>query len=603
MFQSFDATTSPRTGAARLALLRAELQRRGLDGFLVPRGDAHRGENVAEADERLAWLTGFTGSAGLGVVLADVAGVEVDGRYRLQAVNQCDTQAYTPIHVPPAETGDWLAEHAPQGARIGYDPMLMTVDEVKALAEKLSKNNGELVKCQFADGTPDNPIDAIWHDQPARPAATISAHPLEFSGQPSAEKRAAIAETLRKEGLSACLLSLPDSIAWLLNIRGADIAHTPVVLAFALVDDAGKVTLFVERSRITPELAAHLGADVVATSPTSLGETLRALQGAIGVDMASAPVWISDQLADPRPFADPCRLPKAIKNEAELAGMRAAHLRDGAAMAEFLFWLDQTAPAGGLHEIDVVQKLEATRASANQMTDISFETICGSGPNGAIIHYRVTTETNRAVAPGELLLVDSGAQYLDGTTDITRTMAIGPVPQDAIAPFTRVLAGMIDMSRIRFPSGVAGAHLDVLARAALWQAGQDYDHGTGHGVGAYLGVHEGPHGLSRRANAPLVAGVVLSNEPGYYREGAFGIRIENLMAVTPTTEVPGGDRVLMGFETLTLAPIDRRLIDAVLLTAAQRDWLNDYHRRVCSTLTPLVSASCAAWLAQVCAEI
>jgi len=603
MFQSFDATTSPSTGAARLAALRAELVRRGLDGFLVPRGDAHRGEDVAEADERLAWLTGFTGSAGLGVVLVQNAGVEVDGRYRLQAASQCDAAAFSPIHVPPAETGSWLAEHAPKNARIGYDPMLMTMDEVKALNEGLAASGVTLVKCQDDDGTPNNPIDAIWTNRPARPAAPIVAHPDAFSGQVSAEKRANLAAALRKAGLGACVLTLPDSIAWLLNIRGADIAHTPVVLSFAIAYDTGKVALFVDPPRIKPDLAQHLGPDITASAPSTFGASLRAQPFPVGVDLASAPVWVSDQLAQPRAFTDPCRLPKAIKNPAELAGMQAAHLRDGAAMAEFLFWLDETAPHGGLTEIDVVTKLEAIRAVANQMTDISFETICGAGPNGAIIHYRVTTETNRAVKPGELLLVDSGAQYLDGTTDITCTIAVGPVPPEAIAPFTRVLAGMIDISRMRFPAGIAGAHVDVLARAALWQAGQDYDHGTGHGVGAYLGVHEGPHGLSRRATAPLVAGVVLSNEPGYYRDGAFGIRIENLMTVTALQNIQGGDRPMHAFETLTLAPIDRRLIDSALLSTAQRHWLNDYHARVLATLHSLVSPACGTWLSQACAAL
>ena len=603
MFQTFEASTSPHTGAERLKHLRNELARRGLDGFLVPRADAHQGENVAPADERLAWLTGFTGSAGLGLVLADKAGVEVDGRYRLQAIAQCDTTVFTPVHVPPATSGRWLAENAPEGAMIGYDPMLHTADQIKALDEVLAAKGAKLVKCQNESGAPDNPIDAIWADQPTRPAAPIVPHPLEFAGVASADKRAALAESLRTEGLAACVLSLPDSIAWLLNIRGADIARTPVMLAFAIAYDDESVDLFVEPARITPALAAHFGPAVRPIAPADLGAVLRALEAPVGVDMASAPVWISDQLEHPRPLTDPCRLPKARKNTAELAGLRAAHLRDGAAMAEFLFWLESTATKGDLTEIDVVTKLEAIRATSNQMTDISFETICGAGPNGAIIHYRVTEDTNRAVTPGELLLVDSGAQYLDGTTDITRTVAIGTAPPEAVAPFTRVLAGMIDMSRIRFPEGIAGAHLDVLARAALWVAGQDYDHGTGHGVGAYLGVHEGPHGLARRATTPIEAGVVLSNEPGYYREGAFGIRLENLMATLPAEAIEGGDRPMHGFETLTLAPIDRRLIDAALLNSAQLDWLNGYHARVLAEIGPLVSTACQSWLRDACAPI
>lgn len=603
MFQTFDTTSNPANGAPRLMLLRAELVRRGLEGFIVPRGDAHQGENVAPCDERLAWLTGFTGSAGLGIVLPDAAAIEVDGRYRLQAATQCDPDVFTPVHVPPRASGDWLGTHVQNGAKIGYDPMLMTARAAEDLENLLAQHGAVAVKCQTKDGAPDNPIDAIWRNRPPRPAAPIIAHPAEFSGQPSGEKRAKLAQGLHDGKLRACVLTLPDSINWLLNIRGSDIAHTPVVLAFAILHDNASMDLFIDPARVDTALAAHLGPDIRLHGPEHFGPVLRELPGPVGIDFTSAPVWVADQLADPQHYTDPCRMAKAVKNAAELSGMRAAHLRDGAAMAEFLFWLDQTAPTGKLTEIDVVKQLEHTRASANQMTDISFETICGAGPNGAIIHYRVTNDTNRAVAPGQLLLVDSGAQYLDGTTDITRTVAIGPVDPAVIAPFTRVLCGMITMSMQRFPEGISGAHLDVLARVALWNAGQDYDHGTGHGVGAYLGVHEGPHGLSRRATAPLLPGVVVSNEPGYYRTGAFGIRIENLMAVTSPAQLPDGDRAMLGFETLTLAPIDRRLIDPALLSPDQLHWLNAYHARVKSEVTPWISPACANWLDQACAPL
>jgi Xaa-Pro aminopeptidase len=404
------------------------------------------------------------------------------------------------------------------------------------------------------------------------------------------------------------VLTLPDSIAWLLNLRGADIPRTPVALAFAILHADGTAELFAEPARIGPETAAHLGPEVAVRPPANFGPRLDALRGRIVVDRASAPVWVSDRIraagAAEVVFApDPCALPKACKTPAEIAGARAAHLRDGAAMAEFLAWLDAEAPKGGLTEIAVVARLEDFRRAGGDLRDISFETICGAGPNGAIVHYRVSEATDRPVTPGEILLVDSGAQYLDGTTDVTRTVAIGPVRADAVRPFTLVLKGLIAMSRLRWPAGLAGREIDAVARTPLWAAGLDYDHGTGHGVGSYLGVHEGPAGLSRRSAEPIRPGMILSIEPGFYREGAFGIRIENLAVVREPETPEGGERPMLGWETLTLAPIDRRLIDAALLDPAERAWLDAYHARVLAELAPLVAPATADWLAAACAPL
>jgi len=453
----------------------------------------------------------------------------------------------------------------------------------------------------------ENPVDAVWPDQPAPPAGAAVPYPVDYAGRSHEDKRAEIAAALKAAGVHAAVLTLPDSICWLLNIRGSDIPRVPLVHAFGIVQDTGAVALFLDPAKIGDATRGHLGAQVSIHPPEDFGPALEALAGPVGVDKASAPVWVPDRLraagVEISWMRDPCVLPKACKTEAELAGARAAHLRDGAAMVEFLAWLDAEAPSGALTEIDAARELEARRRATNALEDISFETISGAGPNGAIVHYRVSEATNRALRPGELYLVDSGGQYIDGTTDITRTIAIGPPPEGAARAFTLVLKGMIAISRARWPEGLAGRDLDALARIALWQAGLDYGHGTGHGVGAYLSVHEGPQSLSRRGEEPLKPGMILSDEPGYYRESAFGIRIENLLAVRPPQTPEGGDRPMLGFETLTLAPIDRRLIDASLLTAEERAWLNAYHARVLAEIGPLVSGGTADWLEAATCEI
>lgn len=601
MLQDFARRTTPETGAARVAALREAMAAAGVDAFLVPRADAHQGENVAPRDERLAWLTGFTGSAGFAIVARDRAVVFVDGRYRLQVQGQVDGGVFEVRRIPDDTAADWLVEALPRGGRVAYDPWLHTAREIADLGEKLGHRQLGLAPIA-------NLVDSVWPDQPAPPARPVVPHPEALAGRSSAEKRGEIARDLTARDLAAAVLTLPDSIAWLLNVRGSDIARTPVPLAFAILHADARVDLFTDPGKLGPETRAALGPEVRVAPEAAFAPALDALRGRVAVDPATAPVAVLDRLdaapvAEPVRERDPCILPKAQKTEAELAGTRAAHLRDGAAVAEFLAWLALTAPEGGLTEIDVVRRLEETRAATGALKDISFETICGAGPNGAIVHYRVTEASNRAVAPGELLLIDSGAQYLDGTTDITRTVAIGPVPPEAVRPFTLVLKGMIAMSRARWPRGLAGRDIDALARTALWQAGLDYDHGTGHGVGAYLGVHEGPQNLSRRGIEPLLPGMILSVEPGYYRDGAFGIRTENLVVVRSPETPEGGDRPMLGFETLTLAPIDRRLVDATLLNAGERGWLDAYHARVHAALAPLVDPETARWLAAACAPL
>ncbi|MBP7241486.1 aminopeptidase P family protein [Amaricoccus sp.] len=601
MLQNFHRRTTPDTAAARLAALRAAMAEAGVDAFLVPRADAHQGENVAPRDDRLAWLTGFTGSAGFAVVTRDAAAIFVDGRYRLQVRAETDPAVVAWASLPDDKAEDWLVAALPGGGRVGFDPWLHGAAEIETLTAALGPRQLALVRAP-------NLVDRVWVDQPPPPAAPLAIQPDALAGRSAAEKRAEIGRALAGGGLAAAVLTLPDSIAWLLNVRGGDVARTPAPLAFAVIASDGRVDLLLDPAKVGPEVAAHLGPDVRIRPEAEFGAVLDGLAGRVALDRTTAPLWVSDRLAAAGRAEivwtpDPCVLPKATKTEAEIAGARAAHRRDGAAMASFLAWLDATAPGGGLTEIDVVRRLEDIRRETGALRDISFDTICGAGPDGAIVHYRVSEATNRPVRPGELLLVDSGAQYQDGTTDITRTVAIGDPPPGAAVAFTLVLKGLIAMSRLRWPPGLAGRDIDAIARAPLWAAGLDYDHGTGHGVGSYLGVHEGPAGLSRRSAEPIRPGMILSIEPGFYREGAFGIRIENLAVVRPPETPEGGERPMLGWETLTLAPIDRRLIDPSRLDAAERAWLDAYHARVASELTPLLPAATAAWLRTACAPL
>ena len=593
MFQLFTETASPTHGLARVTALKAELAAHDLDGFLIPRADAHQGEYVAEKDERLAWLTGFTGSAGQAIVTREQAVIFVDGRYTLQVRTQTDGAVFTYKNIPADQPSDWLAEHLPSDATLGFDPWLHTHKEIEGLEKALAKNGVTLASSV-------NLVDAIWEDQPLPPKGKIFVQPLDLAGKPHAEKLAELAAELVQTGVKAAILTLPDSIAWLLNIRGADVPKAPLPLCFAILHSDATLDLFIDPDKVDADVANHLGPDVRCAPLDAFVAAIEGLVGAVGVDAASAPYRVFELLdsknIEIKWMRDPCRLPKACKNPAELSGTRAAHLRDAAAMAEFLCWLDDEAPSGALTEIAVARQLEAFRQKSNALRDISFDTISGAGPNGAIVHYRVTEATDRAVSTGELLLVDSGGQYQDGTTDITRTIAVGTPPEGAARAFTLVLKGMIGISMAKFPEGLAGRDIDALARIALWQAGLDYDHGTGHGVGAYLSVHEGPQNLSRRGVEPLRPGMIISNEPGYYREGAFGIRIENLVVVNPPAIPEGGERPMLSFETLTLAPIDQNLIDRSLLTEAETAWINSYHSRVAKEVMPHVSTRTADWL-------
>ena len=574
MFQDFEDRSDGRAGAARVARLRDELARRDLDGMLVPRTDEFQNEYVPPHGERLAWLTGFSGSAGMAAVLRDAAVLFVDGRYTLQARDQVDTDLFETLQTPDAKLSDWLKDHLAAPARLGFDPRLHTVREIERLETALAGSEIALA------GQDTNPVDAIWDDQPAPPQAPVTPHPIEHAGVSAAEKIADIQGVIGEGKADAAVLTLPDSIAWLLNIRGGDVAHAPLPLSFAIVPVEGRPELFIDAAKLTDNVRGLLDAVADVHPPEQLAERLAALgdQGArVRLDPNTAARWFADRLEEAGArivrAGDPCLLPKARKNTSEIDGARAAHARDGVALCRFLAWLDTHAPGGGVDEIAAAEHLETCRRDTGQLKDISFDTISAAGPNGAIVHYRVTRATNAPLTPGTLYLVDSGAQYEDGTTDVTRTVAIGTPDADMRRHFTLVLKGHIAVAAARFPKGTRGQDLDPFARRALWAAGLDFDHGTGHGVGSYLSVHEGPQRISRLGTAALEPGMIVSNEPGYYVEGRYGIRIENLVLVEAAAEIDGGTREMMGFETLTRAPIDRRLVDAALLSDEERAWL------------------------------
>jgi len=590
-----------------VAALRAELARRGLDGFVVPRADAHLNEYIPASADRLRWLTGFTGSAGLAIVLADRAAFFTDGRYQLQASAEVDPALFTLRHSIEAPAEAWLGEVLRGGMRLGYDPWLHAEDGVAKLKAAVEAAGAVLVPVE------DNPVDAVWADRPAQPASRPVPHPIRFAGEEAASKRARIGEAVGKAGATVAVLTAPESIAWLLNIRGQDVPYNPVALAYALAHEDGRVALFIDPARLDAAVRAHLGNAVTVEPVERLGAAIAALGSAkarVLVDPRSAPAWFAATLREAGATVvagdDPVALPKAIKNETEREGARAAQRRDGAALARFLAWFEHAAEQGGLTELAAGEELLRLRATGEHFVGESFPAITGAGPNGAIIHYRATEATNRAILPGEVFLLDSGAQYRDGTTDVTRTVLVGPPPPDRaeIADrFTRVLKGHIAIATLRFPSGVAGPHIDALARRALWEAGLDYDHGTGHGVGSFLSVHEGPAGLSRAARPiPLAPGMILSNEPGFYAPGRFGIRLENL-ALVHEDPIEGAAKPFLAFETLTLVPFDRRLVLPDMLTAEERSWLDAYHARVAREISPLVEPAVAAWLARACAPL
>ena len=595
MFQEFETSASPDKGKERVKALRSLFDALEIDGFLVPRSDAFQGEYIPDSEARLAWLTGFTGSAGVALIMRKTAHVFVDGRYRSQVSDQVDTKVFTPEDLVENPPSKWLKDNGHQGLRIGVDPWLHTMAEMKALEKAADEKDATIVRL------PSNPIDRIWRDRPAPPSGKVSIQPLEYAGAPPKEKLAAIRDAISKAKADACVLTDPSSVAWTFNIRGQDVPHTPHPLAFAIIEKGENAAIFIDEGKLDRKTRAYLTQLADIRDPAAFTDTIADLASrncAVMLDPALASSQIASLITDGGgklvEHPDPARLPRAVKNETEIKGSRAAHRRDGAAMATFLSWLDRQQP-GSVDEISAVKALEKARRTTGErmqapLKDISFDTISGAGPDGAIIHYRVTTATNRKLEPGQLYLVDSGGQYVDGTTDITRTVAIGNVGDEEKRWFTLVLKGMISITLLRFPENTRGVDIDAFARFALWKAGGDYAHGTGHGVGSYLSVHEGPQSISRRGMQSLEPGMLISNEPGYYRDGAFGIRIENLVLVHEPQPIEGGDKPMLGFETLTLCPIDRRLILPALLDGDELQWLNAYHQRVRDELAPLVES-------------
>ena len=594
------------THEARLDMLRKELARRGLDGFVIPISDEHMSEYVGDYAKRLAWLTGFGGSAGTAVVLKDKAAIFVDGRYTVQVREQVDEKLFEYQSVPQTSPAEWLAANAPEGARVGFDPWLHSKGWADAAAKALASRHGELIAVD------ENPVDAVWADRPAPSPAPAVVQSDEFAGRASADKRAEVADWLKREHYDAAVISALDSIAWLLNIRGADVDRTPVALSFVIVHDDGTADLFIAPEKVTPDLAQHLGNAVTIRARADFESALGALAGkrvAVDPNFGVAAIFNALDRAGAKAVAvrDPTILPKAVKNPREQQGQRDAQARDGAAEVKFLRWLENEAPKGGETELSAAARLQGFREATGLLRDLSFDTISAAGPHAAIPHYRVDEESNLPITPGSIYLVDSGAQYADGTTDITRTVWVGPGEPSAEHKdrFTRVLKGHIALATQTFPQGTIGAQLDTLARQFLWQAGVDYAHGTGHGVGSFLAVHEGPQRIAKPrggqagTDQELMAGMILSNEPGYYKPGEFGIRIENLVLVEKR-EIPGMEGEWLGFETLTLVPIDKKLVDRDMLGEAEIEWWNAYHARVREVLAPQLEGEDLAWLEHAC---
>jgi Xaa-Pro aminopeptidase len=595
------------TYADRLKALREQLKADRLDGFVVPLTDEHMSEYVGSYAQRLAWLTGFEGSAGSAVVLPEQAAIFVDGRYTLQVRQQVSANEWSYQSVPETSTTEWLKEHAPEGARIGYDPWLHTRDWVIKAKQALASRGAELIPVER------NPIDEIWKDRPEASKAHLIVQPDQYAGKSAAEKRTEIGDWLAKQHADAAVLSALDSIAWAFNIRGQDVTHTPVALAYALIHADGTSDLFVASEKIGPDVRQHLGNGVRLHERAEFENALAEYKGkTVVVDPERAVAAIFEALdragAKVVAMRDPTILPKAIKNSAEIAGQKAAQERDGAVISKFLHWIDQDAPQGDVDELKASDHLEALRRENPELRDLSFDSISGAGPNGAIVHYRSSDKTNRKLEKGTLYLIDSGGQYVDGTTDITRTVPIGEPTAEMIDRFTRVLKGHIAIATAVFPKGTRGSQLDSFARRPLWEAGLDYAHGTGHGVGSFLSVHEGPQRISPVGSSqsggdePLQVGMILSNEPGYYKTGEYGIRIENLVLVVPR-EIEGAEKEMLGFETLTFAPIDRRLIDPEMLDPEELIWLNCYHAHVLAKIGPNLQGADLAWLTQACAPI
>ncbi|MBI2717498.1 MAG: aminopeptidase P family protein [Rhizobiales bacterium] len=601
-------TRTPRHAAAGnsngpVALLRAELRRRRLAGLIVPRQDEFGGEEVAAYAERLRWLTGFTGSWGLAILTLRAGAIFVDGRYTTQVRNQIDTRLFAPLHLKDDPPDRWIAANVRKGERLGFDPWLLAAGEADRFARACAASGAKLV------AVAGNPIDAVWQEQPARPQNPVSGQPTQLAGRRAADKLKGIRKTLGLAAADATVLTDPCSIAWLFNIRGRDIAHAPVVLAYAIIHRRARPDLFIAPGRIDKAVRSRLGRIARLVDPGAIDAALAGLgrrKARVLLDPDATPCRIRDRLKSAGATIirgpDPCLLPKARKNRNERQGARAAQLRDGLAVARFLCWLETAAPTA-LRESEAAARLDAFRLASKEYLGPSFETIAAAGAHAAIPHYRVTPATDRPLKAGEIFLIDSGGQYRDGTTDITRTTVIGQPTENMRDRFTRVLKGMMAVSRLRFPTGTAGSQIDATARSALWAAGLDYDHGTGHGVGSYLSVHEGPARINKSDRTPLEPGMILSNEPGYYKAGHYGIRIENLLMVREAEAIAGGERPMLGFETLTLCPIERRLVDRHLLTKDDVIWFDSYHARVLKELAPHLSGAELAWLQKACAPL
>ena len=596
MLQTFHSLSGLGHVVERVKALRAYMAKAKVGVFLVPRSDKHQGEYVPACAERLQWLSGFSGSAGIAIIAKKAAVLMVDGRYTVQARAETDTEVFEVSLLPRDKLVDWITANVDKGVEIGFDPWNHTTGEINRLTGALTPKG---IKFKALSK---NPIDVLWgKDRPKPPQNPVVAQPSTFTGRTAADKISELQTRLKEEGQSAVVLTLADSICWLFNIRGSDVAHNPVVLAFAIVPTSGKAELFIAPDRLDSKTRSEVTSVANLLVPAMLSNRVKELKAKgkrVRLDPETAAYWFKSKLGVKliARGQDPCIVPKAIKSDAEVIGARTAHVRDGHAVVRFLAWLDDLASDGMLDEITAVQKLEEFRRDTNMLRDVSFPTISGSGPNGAIVHYRVNEATNRRMKPGELFLIDSGAQYTDGTTDITRTIAIGKPTEDMQRHFAAVLKGHIAVATARFPKGTRGIDLDPFARRALWQIGADFDHGTGHGIGSYLSVHEGPQSISRAGMAPLHPGMLISNEPGYYKVGEYGIRIENVVLVTLPEAIDGGDCEMMAFETLTLAPIDRRLIVADMLEKSERDWLDGYHKRIYTTLAPNLDSSTRNWL-------